>query len=111
MAPCVPAGPAPLSRLGGEVELADSRYGYAYRQNRAKLLASNPACTYCGAPATTADHVVERARGGEDDIRNLVPACGPCNYKRGSLLGHRRKAARRALGIPPRRSNWNNRWA
>lgn len=34
----------------------------------------------CGAYATTVQHVVRREHGGTDDLENLVPACGPCNY-------------------------------
>ena len=34
----------------------------------------------CGAYATTVQHVVPRWAGGTDDPRNLIPACGPCNY-------------------------------
>ncbi|MCI3238198.1 HNH endonuclease [Streptomyces spinosisporus] len=50
-----------------------------YLRNRAALLADGPACVYCVAPATTADHVIPQARGGTHDLDNLVPACGPCN--------------------------------
>jgi hypothetical protein len=34
----------------------------------------------CGAYATTVQHVVRREHGGGDDLANLIPACGPCNY-------------------------------
>lgn len=37
------------------------------------------ACVYCGAVATTLDHVVPLSRGGLHSVENLVPACGPCN--------------------------------
>lgn len=36
-------------------------------------------CVYCGAPATTHDHVIPRTRGGSDSEENLVLACQPCN--------------------------------
>lgn len=37
-------------------------------------------CAYCGKHGgLTADHVLPVAHGGVDEIRNLVPACGPCN--------------------------------
>ncbi len=36
-------------------------------------------CAYCGAPATTRDHVVPVRRGGTDDPSNIVVACHPCN--------------------------------
>ncbi|MEU0943222.1 HNH endonuclease [Streptomyces canus] len=50
-----------------------------YLRNRAALLADGPACVYCGAPATTADHVIPQARGGTHDLDNLVAACSTCN--------------------------------
>ncbi|MFJ8152239.1 HNH endonuclease [Streptomyces sp. NPDC094468] len=35
-------------------------------------------------PAETADHIVPLSRGGTNDIENLRPACGPCNFSRGN---------------------------
>jgi HNH endonuclease len=37
----------------------------------------------CGAPATTADHVVSRALGGLDELSNLQASCVPCNLSKG----------------------------
>jgi 5-methylcytosine-specific restriction endonuclease McrA len=37
-------------------------------------------CTYCGAPATSLDHVVPRSRGGPHTWENVVAACGRCNH-------------------------------
>lgn len=34
----------------------------------------------CAAPATTVQHIRRREHGGSDDMANLLPACGPCNY-------------------------------
>ena len=36
-------------------------------------------CGYCGAPATTMDHVVPRCQGGSTTWLNAVAACAPCN--------------------------------
>ena len=36
-------------------------------------------CVYCGASATSVDHVRPLARDGHEVETNLVPACGPCN--------------------------------
>lgn len=52
-------------------------------RNRRTLLATNPPCHWCGAPATQADHLTPRAHAGGNDIANLVPACAACNAKRG----------------------------
>ncbi|HWF65407.1 MAG TPA: HNH endonuclease [Rhizomicrobium sp.] len=45
------------------------------------------ACVYCGTPATDWDHLRPLVRGKRptgyiDEIRNLVPACGPCNQSK-----------------------------
>lgn len=58
-------------------------YGRRYRRARAILLADNPPCHWCGAPATTADHEPPLSEVGHPHM-HLVPACKPCN------LGHRR---------------------
>lgn len=41
------------------------------------------ACTYCGAPATSWDHVQPLHWGGADHPSNMVPACWPCNKRKG----------------------------
>jgi 5-methylcytosine-specific restriction endonuclease McrA len=42
-------------------------------------------CYYCGAePAETVDHRKPLARGGSHWPANLVPACGSCNYRKGT---------------------------
>lgn len=44
------------------------------------------ACAYCGrtdAPLCR-DHVVPVAKGGTNDIDNIVPACRPCNSRKGA---------------------------
>lgn len=40
-------------------------------------------CVYCGAPATSLDHVVPRSRGGKHDWENVVSACRRCNHVKG----------------------------
>jgi 5-methylcytosine-specific restriction endonuclease McrA len=37
-------------------------------------------CVYCGAAATSLDHVVPRSRGGAHAWENVVSACGRCNH-------------------------------
>ena len=56
-------------------------YGAAYRRARKKLLAENPFCHWCGAPATTADHEPPLSVVGRPHL-NLVPACAKCNLGR-----------------------------
>ena len=40
-------------------------------------------CGYCGAGATTIDHVLPRSRGGADSWENLVACCLRCNNVKG----------------------------
>lgn len=39
-------------------------------------------CGYCGASASTVDHVVPRSRGGRNSWSNTVAACGGCNQRK-----------------------------
>lgn len=41
-------------------------------------------CAYCGEAADTLDHVKPRHKGGATVTTNLVPACRPCNRRKGS---------------------------
>ena len=45
-------------------------------------------CQYCGRAEVplTVDHVIPRARGGQDTWENLVAACVRCNNKKGDRL-------------------------
>lgn len=48
---------------------------------------SESACHYCGTRSApmTVDHVIPLARGGRHEIKNLVPACKPCNSAKHAL--------------------------
>src|SRR3954466_16114665 len=52
-------------------------------------------CVYCGAAATSLDHVVPRSRGGAHTWDNVVSACGRCNHIKAARgiaeLGWRRR--------------------
>jgi len=63
-------------------------YDGEYQRNRKVVLANSPRCTYCPAPATTADHRLALSRGGDNSLENLVPACAACNYSRGATLAN-----------------------
>jgi 5-methylcytosine-specific restriction endonuclease McrA len=57
-------------------------------------------CLYCGAAATSLDHVVPRSRGGAHSWENVVSACGRCNHVKADRgvaeLGWRLRAVPRA---------------
>ena len=74
-----------------------------YQQARAELLADNPRCYWCKkAPATELDHLVETDSGGTIDD-GYVPACKPCNARRGA----EHLARKRALTQQRRQTNQN----
>lgn len=66
------------------------------KANREAILAkTNGKCVYCGTKLTLQrgqsnsyhrDHVLPVARGGTDDIGNLVPSCQRCNNSKGKTL-------------------------
>lgn len=57
----------------------------AWRRLREQVLAEEPHCRWCHtAPSTCVDHVLPRARGGDDRRENLAGSCQPCNLARGS---------------------------
>ena len=66
-----------------------------YRRNRATLLAGHPACAVrgpgCTGVATTVDHIVSRARGGDNSLANLRPCCSMCNSRLGGRAGRARQ--------------------
>ena len=54
-----------------------------YKRNRKIILErSNYICHYCGSPANTADHIIPIAKGGGNELSNLLPACINCNSTR-----------------------------
>ena len=58
-------------------------------------------CVYCGAAATSLDHVVPRSRGGEHVWENVVSACGRCNHvKADRAIGELGWRLRRAPTAP-----------
>jgi 5-methylcytosine-specific restriction endonuclease McrA len=71
-----------LSRRHGTT----SARGYGWRWQRlsaAVLRRDRHVCHYCGGQATTADHIVPKAKGGTDSMDNLVAACLSCNGSKG----------------------------
>ncbi len=55
-------------------------YGYQWQQIRKRILERDPVCTICGSqPATEVDHIVAKAKGGDDSDGNLRGACRHCH--------------------------------
>jgi hypothetical protein len=84
----------------GATERRPWRGTYAARITAALLALHHDAdlgyapCHWCGQRATTADHYpVGRDEGGPDTMDNLVPACRPCNSRRGAIYTNRKRAA------------------
>ncbi len=58
-------------------------------------------CAYCGAPASTVDHVLPRSRGGAHTWLNTVAACGGCNQRKGDRTpAEARMPLRTAPAVP-----------
>jgi 5-methylcytosine-specific restriction protein A len=53
-------------------------------------------CAVCGAPATTVDHILARAFGGDDSAGNLQSLCAACAKVKDAA--DRREGARRRRG-------------
>jgi 5-methylcytosine-specific restriction endonuclease McrA len=59
------------------------RRGRGPAWSRAGVLARDGRkCGYCGAAASTIDHVLPRSRGGRNEWANTVAACGKCNNRK-----------------------------
>jgi len=62
------------------VRKANNGGSHTIEQRLAKFALLGNICFYCGeAKKLTVDHKIPLARGGTDDIRNIVPACRSCN--------------------------------
>jgi 5-methylcytosine-specific restriction endonuclease McrA len=63
-------------------------------------------CAYCGAQATTVDHVLPRSRGGGDAWENLVACCVRCNNTKGDRTPEEKGWALRVRPYAPRGPAW-----
>lgn len=69
-----------------------------------QMIALGGPCHYCGdSRSIQNDHFIPRARGGADDMGNIVPACRPCNLEKSDLYLHEWYSYRLAIGAcwPP----------
>jgi 5-methylcytosine-specific restriction endonuclease McrA len=66
--------------LGGQVNLTASQW------MEIKDKFSN-SCAYCHRETIlTMDHIIPLSKGGEHTAENVLPACRPCNGKKGAKL-------------------------
>ncbi|GAA1943233.1 HNH endonuclease [Microbacterium aquimaris] len=63
-------------------------------------------CGYCGASASTIDHVIPRSRGGADSWENLVACCLRCNNVKGDRTPQEMGWKLRFVPAPPRGPQW-----
>ena len=54
-------------------------------QWEALIVAYGHCCAYCGewVPQLHREHLVPLSLGGANEVSNIVPACGPCNQRKG----------------------------
>lgn len=57
-------------------------YGSEWEQIRAQVLAEEPFCRQCGAPAVEVDHVRPLRRGGTHARGNLQALCRSCHARK-----------------------------
>ena len=66
-----------------------------YKRNRELILRDEPICHWCRKnKATTADHLLEIAAGGDSSLDNMIPSCKPCNSSRGATFKNKRDSQR-----------------
>lgn len=73
---------------------------------RGVLRRDNHRCGYCGASATTIDHILPRSRGGKDSWENLVACCLRCNNVKGDRTPTEMAWTLRTSPRPPHGTSW-----
>ena len=73
---------SPPKRQPAEKRLSASAqgYGHEWRKLRLMVLRSQPICAHCRrAPARQVDHILAKAKGGDDSAANLQGLCARCH--------------------------------
>lgn len=66
--------------MDGEVEMSSLQ-----KEQKCQLKEGFGECVYCGKECDTQfDHLIPLNNGGEDTVRNQVPACSTCNQSKGT---------------------------
>lgn len=67
-------------------------YGAAWRKLRKMILARDPFCVLCErAPSQHVDHIIPKALGGTDEMKNLRGVCPPCHSRKTATDSHARR--------------------
>ena len=45
-------------------------------------------CVFCGAKATSAEHLIDKAKGGNHTLHNVIPVCSPHRKPKSSWLSY-----------------------
>lgn len=73
-------------RENRRARLAQARGRYSAAQWLELVASCEGLCAYCGGPGPLhADHRTPLARGGTNEIGNILPACGVCNMRKHTL--------------------------
>lgn len=88
---CDPLRSRIATRLWHTNKQIERRYGHLWRLTTNVWIelcrAFENRCAYCGiestAEALTVDHFDPLSRGGRHELSNILPACWPCNSKKG----------------------------
>ena len=102
-------GVFPLPRVVRLVRYVVTRWRYTSGPawSRAGVFARDGRrCAYCGAAATTIDHVLPRSRGGPNQWHNTVAACGPCNQRKGDRTPDEAGLRLRLVPVAPTWASW-----
>ena len=73
------------AKLRRRARLASATLGQLAETNEYLDVLSGDPCAYCGALATTVDHIEALSRGGNHDWENLTAACRRCNSRKQGL--------------------------
>lgn len=59
---------------------------FTYKEWLALVTQHSGRCAYCGAAGPLqVDHKTPLARGGSNEVGNILPACGPCNQRKHTM--------------------------
>lgn len=87
-------------------------YGRAWQAARAAAMARDShLCVVCAkagiiTPATEVDHIIPKAKGGTDGLRNLQSLCRPCHKAKTTREGAEGRGAKPSDGRMQRSDGW-----